>query len=276
MTGDSGHHVVGTQERNQMFGGRTFGQQRCVAAVGEGVRAVTPQPQGSGHHPHLRVAVRTQRLPTRVIVDRSAVVRVDQAVLPQLRALIDIGHTGHRQRHQLLAEAVVSRVLVQPGRPATSARSRPVRPSQRPATRAQRFRMRCRDRATTYGPRPPGWPSRRTRAAARAGRRSPHRRRATRRRCSAAGRVRSRHRAAERPEPTCRRVPPTATAPATAHRCGRARLHRVWCRGWSTPPSRAATAGPGSRRAGETPRRSPRTVPGSPPTSFSDTSRASR
>ena len=112
MTGDSGHHVVGTQERNQMFGGPTFGKQRCVAAGGEGVRAVTPEPQGSGHHPHLRVAVRTQRLPTHVIVDRTAVVRVDQALLPQLRALIHIGHTGRRQRHELLAEPIVSRVLV--------------------------------------------------------------------------------------------------------------------------------------------------------------------
>jgi hypothetical protein len=40
-----------------MFGGRALGQHGCVVAVGEGVRAVTPQSQGSGHHSHLRVDV---------------------------------------------------------------------------------------------------------------------------------------------------------------------------------------------------------------------------
>ena len=39
-------------------------------------------------------------------IDRAAVVRVDQRVVPQFGALIDVGHPGHGELHQLLTERV--------------------------------------------------------------------------------------------------------------------------------------------------------------------------
>ena len=42
QAGDGGQHVVRTQEGDQMFGGRTLGEYRGVAAIAKRVGAITP------------------------------------------------------------------------------------------------------------------------------------------------------------------------------------------------------------------------------------------
>ena len=48
-------------------------------------------------------------------VDRPAVVRVDQRVLEEIGALVDVGHTGARELHELLAERVRPARAADPG-----------------------------------------------------------------------------------------------------------------------------------------------------------------
>ena len=56
-----------------------------------------------------------QCLPTGDVVHRAAVVRVDQAVVPQFGALVDVGYAGHGQREQLLTQRIVLGVRLKPG-----------------------------------------------------------------------------------------------------------------------------------------------------------------
>src|SRR6202011_4395781 len=49
--------------------------------------------------------------PSSLVVDRPAVVRIDEAEIPQLRALIEIRHSGRGDLDQELREAVVDAEL---------------------------------------------------------------------------------------------------------------------------------------------------------------------
>ena len=76
------------------------------------------QPQRPRHHPELGRAVGRDRRrigaavelveqrAAQLGVDGPPVVRVDQRVLPQLGALVDVRHARHRQLHELLAQCV--------------------------------------------------------------------------------------------------------------------------------------------------------------------------
>ena len=54
----------------------------------------------------LRPLERGQQLPAQLVIDRPAVVRVHQAVVPQVVALVDVRHPGHRQLEDQLRERV--------------------------------------------------------------------------------------------------------------------------------------------------------------------------
>ena len=243
-----------------------------------------------GRCPAGRGAARSAALTTRIlgwvsrselgaacgVVDGSAVVRVDEAVLPQLGALVDIRDAGHGQGKQLLAQRIAVRVRRPAVSPAASARRPPDRRAPRPASRARRPRTRCPDRSTRCATPLPGSPSRRRRAAADAARRSPS---------PSAGHT---------PKMFCHR-----NSPVSGSGDGVAFSQRVTNSAhsdgtWDSTPIRARTSSPrlvswvdsvviacGHRRAriallrwnsaALTPKRC-----GSPPTSLSDTSRASR
>ncbi len=90
-----------------MVGGSSRGKHRVVATPQEGVRPGAAQLQGRFDDTNLAMLQGLQCLPSGSVVHRAPVVRVDQAVVPQLGALIDVGHAGHSQREQLLAQRVV-------------------------------------------------------------------------------------------------------------------------------------------------------------------------
>ena len=54
-----------------------------------------------------------ERRPPGREVDRPPVVGIDEAVLPQLGALVDVGHPGDGELHQLLGQRVVARVRIE-------------------------------------------------------------------------------------------------------------------------------------------------------------------
>ena len=86
----------------RLAGGRHRGVRR------EELGPVAPQPERLAHQQQLGVAgalLGDQPGPL-LEVDRPAVVGVDQAVLAQLRALVDVGDAGHRQAEQLGRERV--------------------------------------------------------------------------------------------------------------------------------------------------------------------------
>ena len=210
------------------------------------------------------------------VVHRPAVVRVDQAVVAQFGALVDVGDAGHGQRTSFWPRRHCARARrAGPTRAVSSAATGPsITASSQACTAASNsasgsFHEVCdaglADRLLGVGVQPV--PAARSVTVPSAGhtpkmfchRNSP---------VAGSGR---RDSAAQR-----RSTPPTATAPGTAPRCGRARPRRAWCRGWTASSSRAATAAPARRRCDGTRRRSTPNRSGSPPTSLSDTSRASR
>ena len=81
-------------------GREQVGLGRVAAAAPDGSRGASRarrhrRPRGRGRRsPPARAAAS----PADVEVDRSPVVGVDEALLPQLAALVDVGHAGHRQR----------------------------------------------------------------------------------------------------------------------------------------------------------------------------------
>ena len=102
-----------------MVGGGAFGGQGVVRR--EQLRPVAAQPQrgcgdrqlghagigrGVGERSRVAGAQRLQVAGADVEVDRAPVVGVDQALLPQLAALVDVRHAGHGDRQELGRERV--------------------------------------------------------------------------------------------------------------------------------------------------------------------------
>ena len=97
---------------------RPFGFQFRIIALGEQVRPFPAQRQGAGdhrllHRPALPVFQQLRRcgaLPQRRFargkIHRPAVVRINQALVPELRALVEIRHAGRGQAQQRLRQAV--------------------------------------------------------------------------------------------------------------------------------------------------------------------------
>ena len=110
--GGQGDHAAAV-ESDQVVGRRTARGHRPVA--GEQLGVVAPRTQRLPGHPQLGRAGRVQRRGGRQPgqqgaapgeVDRAPVVRVDQRVVPQLGALVDVGDAGQGELDQLLTERV--------------------------------------------------------------------------------------------------------------------------------------------------------------------------
>ena len=167
-------HVVGRRTRDA--GDRRVGREqlRAVPAqrqrgAGDGelggagvvgpARSATPSVPGPSE---------SRRPVAGVEVDEPPVVGVDQALLPQLAALVDVGHAGDGDRDQLGRERVAPPGPRQVGRAAPrSGRPRGGRRTPRRRRRARPPRTSRRARSTSCGRRPRASPSRRRRAAAR-------------------------------------------------------------------------------------------------------------
>ncbi|CKW75077.1 Uncharacterised protein [Mycobacterium tuberculosis] len=74
-----------------------------------------PQSKRRGQHPNLRVLQGFQSDTPGAVVDGTAVVRVDQAVVPQFAALVDVGYARHGQREQLSGQRVAFGMRVEVG-----------------------------------------------------------------------------------------------------------------------------------------------------------------
>ena len=98
-------------------------------------------------------------------VDRPAVVGVDEALVPELGALVDVGDAGHGQRDQLGGQRVAAGGSVDPVRELAEDRGHPLVVERRvDGARARRTRTPRRARPRWSGRRPRASPSRRTRA----------------------------------------------------------------------------------------------------------------
>ena len=115
MPAHRGQHVVAAQKRHQVVGGRALGPHRRVAAVGEARRAVPPQTQAPPPRPESSDGATPRALHSGRVVHRTPIVRIDQAVLPQFGALIDVRNTGRGECDQFLAKGVAARMQVEPG-----------------------------------------------------------------------------------------------------------------------------------------------------------------
>ena len=76
-----------------------------------------------------------QRLPRRII-DRAAVVGIDQAEIPELRALIDVRHAGHGELQDGLNKAVADAERRDPRLERQERFEKWIRPASRRARRA--------------------------------------------------------------------------------------------------------------------------------------------
>ena len=94
--------------------------QRQVVASGVELGLLAAEGESAGQHPHLdrpadpvarRVALAAiiQQVLARPPVDRAAVVRIDQAEVPQLGALVDVRHAGGGELHSSWASALAAR-----------------------------------------------------------------------------------------------------------------------------------------------------------------------
>ena len=89
---------------------------RCVRR--EQVRPLAAKPQRARDHPQLRLTARAdgrrcvllvetvEQRAAQLVVGLAPVVRVDERFLPELGALVDVGHAGHGELDQLLRQGI--------------------------------------------------------------------------------------------------------------------------------------------------------------------------
>ncbi len=98
-----------------MVGSPHLRRAPAVIPVEEQFGTLPAQLQGRRRHPQLRVIARVQGGPARRVIDRPAIVGVDEAVVPQFGALVYVWHTRGGELNQLLAQGVAVTMSVKPG-----------------------------------------------------------------------------------------------------------------------------------------------------------------
>ncbi len=188
-------------ETDQMLRRGPRREDRRIGPADEAVRTFPAQAQSCADDVHLRRARRIERrsaesrehAPSHVVVDGTAIVRVDERVLPQLGSLVHVRDPPVRTAAGASGPASPTRRAGPAGCTVNRAPSRPCRRSPCPASGGGRSRSPRSRRATMSGFRPHGPPSPRRRGRGRGSRaRRPRRGRrpATPRTGSATGTVR--------------------------------------------------------------------------------------